>query len=235
MRSNIHHVAAAWLHALMLLIVPCEADEKQGCEVAVAALSLPDGSGGLLHWRVGDAPTSPLQLSTRYFSERLKLPGNIISFYQDPVAAGQTEPPPPEPLLTLRIPAGQKLVYIVLWSEADENNQTSWRGSLFSGADWKASSMRVLNACSEPLGLTAGEKRMRLPGGKSVDFHARDWGKAFPVKIFRLEPETRPVFSSTWRVTAGRRELCFIVNRSGAVSLRSLLDLGAPPPAAPPR
>lgn len=233
MKSNITRALVGWLPALMLLVVPCQAADNEGCAVAVAALNLPDNSKGLLHWRAGDGNTSPLQLSTRYFSERVKLAGGVIRFYQDPVVA-KSDPPPPEPLLTLRIPAETKLVFIVLWSETDENGRTRWRSSLFKAEDWAVGSMKLLNAGSETLAISAGKKRIRLPPGKSMDFPARDWGEAFPVKIFRLETATRPVFSSSWRVTAGRRELCLLVNLNGSISLRSLLDLAVPPPAATP-
>ena len=109
-----------------------------------------------------------------------------------------------------------------------------WRGSLFRAQDWKSGSMKLLNACSEPLGIRAGKKQLRVPRGKSVDFHSRNWGEPFPVKIYRLGPEQRAVFSSTWRVTAGRRELCVIGDVNGAITLRSLLELTAPRAAAPP-
>lgn len=234
MRSDRIPAVAACLCALFLLTVPGVGQDKPACAVSVAALSLPPGFDGLVHWRDGEAATEELQLSTRYFSERLKLRSGVIRFYEDPVLEAQSEPPPPEPLISLRIPAGAKLVYIVLWAETGEDNKPRWRGSLLSGADWKASSMRVVNACPVQLGITAGEKRLQLLPGKSADFLARNWGKAFPVKIFLLKPELKPVFSSTWRVSAGRRELCFIANLNGAISIRSLLDLAVPPAEAAP-
>jgi hypothetical protein len=234
MKSNRKLALAAWLHVLLFLTLPCLAQDKPACEVKVATLAVPDGSDGLLHWRAGNTPTTPLQLSTRYFSEGLKLPGNVIQFYKDPILDETQQDPPPLPLVTLKIPAGQKLVYIVLSSDLDANQQPRWRGNLLNAADWKAGSMKVFNACSESIGITAGKKRIQLLQGKSVDFHASDWrGEAFPVKIFRLKPEMKAIFSSTWRVSAGRRELCFIGGANGSVSLRSLLDLRALSPAAP--
>lgn len=229
---NLNPVLKSCLHALLLCVLPCHADDRQACEVSVAALSLPDGSDGLLHWRAGNTPTAPLQLSTRYFSERLKLPGNVIQFYKEPLMAGPAPDPPPEPLVTLKIPAGQNLFYIVLSSDLDGNQQPRWRGSLLNAGDWKMGSMKVFNACSEPVGIAAGKKQIRLLQGKTVDFHASDWGNSFPVKIVRLEPEMKTIFSSSWRIAAGRRELCFIGNVNGSVSLRSLMDLGLVPPKA---
>jgi hypothetical protein len=229
MRSNIARALAACLHVLLLSEVPCHADDKQAREVSVAALGLPEGSDGMLHWRAGNTPTTPLQLSTRYFSERLKLPGDTILFYKDPVLAGPVRNPPPEPLVALKIPAGQKLVYIVLSSESDEDQKPRWRGSLLNAGDWKSGSMKVFNASSEPVGIAAGKKQIQLLQGKSVDFHASDWGDSFPVKIFRLKPEMKTIFSSSWRVAADRRELCFIGNVNGSVTLRSLMDLGVMP------
>lgn len=73
----------------------------------------------------------------RIFSERLKLPGNIIQFYKDPVLAEPAPDPLPEPLVTLKIPPGQKLVYIVLSSELHENRQPFWRGRQLNAGDWK--------------------------------------------------------------------------------------------------
>lgn len=195
----------------------------------MAALSLPPGADGLLHWRDGEAATEPLQLSTRYFSERLKLKGGVIRFHEQPVEKDQADPPPPKPLISLKIPAGAKLVYIVLWSETGEDGKAAWRGSLLNAADWKANSMKVVNACKVPLGITAGSKRLQLLPGKPADFHSRNWKESFPVKIYLMKPEVKPVFSSTWRVSPGRRELCFIASLNGAISIRSLMDLAAPP------
>lgn len=222
-------VLATCLYSLLLLIVPCAGADNQACMVKVAVMTLPGGSDGLLHWRAADGPTTPLQLSTRYFSEGFKSKGDVIQFYQNPVLARPAQEPPPQPLVTLKIPAGQSLVYILLSSEQDENQQTLWRANLLNAADWKESSMKVFNACSETIGITAGNKKIQLLQGKSVDFTAGEWKDAFPVKIFRLQPELKTIFSSSWRVAAGRRELCFIGGASGSVSVRSLMDLSAKP------
>jgi hypothetical protein len=104
---------------------------------------------------------------------------------------------------------------------------------LFRADDWQAGSMRVLNASNEALGISAGNKQFRLPRGKSEDFRARDWNEPFAVKIFRLEPAAKLVFSSRWRVASDGRELCFIGSAQGDISIRSLLDL--PAPAPPPK
>jgi hypothetical protein len=198
-------------------------------------LTLPEDSGGLLHWRGADTATSPLQLSTRYFSDHIKVASNVIQFYKDPLAAKPTQQPLPVPLISVTIPAGQKLVYIVLWSELDQARTVRWHSSLVSASDWAESSMKVFNACAEPIGILADKKQTKLLNGKSMDFSAGDWKEAFPVKIFRLQPETKLIFSSSWRVSPGRRELCFIGSNNGSISLRSLMDLAAPPPAGPPR
>jgi hypothetical protein len=221
---------AAGIQTLLFSVLPCLAQDKHVCEVKVATLTVPDGSDGLVHWRSGNTPTEPLQLSTRYFSESLKLESNIIQFFNEPVLAASNQDPPPTPLVTLRIPEGRKLVYIVLTADSDENNRVRWRGSMLDSGNWKAGSMKLFNSCSETLGIAAGSKRIQLLQGKSVDFHVSDWGESFPVKIFRLKPELKTVFSSTWRVTAGRRELCFIGSANGSVKIRSLLDLAANPP-----
>lgn len=218
----------ACLTALSLLMVPCLGQDKQGCEVSMAALSLPDDSDGLLHWREAASATTPLQLSTRYFSAPVKLKGNTIAFYKAAVPAGMAAPDVPAPLLTVKIPEGVKLGYIVIWTEPDAQNQPRWQGKLLSAGDWKASSMKVMNVCSETIGIAAGKKRIQLAPGKSMDFHAAEWRESFPVKFFRMEPELKTIFSSTWRVTEGRRELCFIGKINGAISLRSLLELTAP-------
>lgn len=211
--------------AVLLSCLSCFGQQGKTCEVAVAALSLPDGSEGLLHWRVGDAATVPLQLSTRYFSERLKVPVGRIGFHAEPVP--EALPTPPEPLVSLGIPADARLAFIVLWAETKADGGIRWRGSLLQGTDWKDSSLRLMNATAEDLGIQAGDERVRLAGGKSMDFPARRWEEAFPVKIFRMQPEMREVFSSTWRVAAGRRELCFIFEKGDALQFRSLLDLAA--------
>ena len=218
----------AWLPAMLMPILACQARDEPGCEVSVAALSLPDDSDGLLHWRTADSATTPLQLSTRYFSEPVKVQGQAIGFYKDPVPAGPPPPDAPEPLLSVRIPADKGRVFIVLWSEPDGNNQPRWQGKCITAEEWRPSSMKVINSSAEPVGIAAGDKRIQLPPGRSVDFRAAEWRQSFPVKIFQLEPELKTIFSSSWRVTAGRRELCLIGNVNGAVSLRSLLELTPP-------
>jgi hypothetical protein len=224
MKSNLRQLLSALLPALGLLGTPGQAQDKAACEVAVAALTLPDDSSGLLNVRTAETATSPLQLSTRYFSERVKLPGLVIQFFKDPVAATPATPAA-VPLLTLQIPAETKLAYAVLWSETDKNHQPVWKGRVFNARDWDQSSLKVFNATSEPVGIQAGAKQILLVQGKSTDFPSRDWGEPFPAKIFQLQPERKCIFSSTWRVAAGNRELCFIFKANNAVTLRSLLDI----------
>ncbi len=230
MRSEIPRPSAAFLHALLLLLSPCLGAEERSCEVSVAALGLPADSSGLVHWRGRKDATMPLQLSARYFSQRVKLRGGTIQFFDEPVSNDLDQASMPEPLVSMNIPAGAKLAYIVLWPETEADRPARWQGRLLNAKDWKAGSMKVFNACSEPLGIAAGRKRIQLSTGKSVDFHAREWDEPFPVKIFRLQPELKTVFSSTWRVSDERRELCFIGPTNGSVTLRSLIALGEPPP-----
>jgi hypothetical protein len=124
----------------------------------------------------------------------------------------------------------------VLMPDPGKQAAAGWRASLLNSSDWKPGSMRLFNASAEPLGISAGTRNLLLKEGKSLDFHAEEWkGEAFPVKIHRLQPELKTIFSSSWRVTAGRRELCFITTAGVTLSVRSLLDLDAPPaPPAPP-
>lgn len=210
---------------------PCIAQQQQqaAAGVSVAALSLPDGSDGLLHWRADASATQPLQLSTRYFSDPVTPAGAAIRFYGEPVVAGPDVADGPSPLVTVAIPAGVRRAYIVLWAEADEAQEIAWRGQVLAANDWKAGSMKVFNVTTETLGIMAGEKPFQLPAGRSMDFTAADWRDAFAVRIVRLGPESRTIFSSTWRVTDGRREVCFIGNINGAITLRSLIELTAEP------
>jgi len=234
MKSKTIPALAACLHALMFLIVFGQSAKAQGSEVSVAALSLHGDATGLVHWRDGNTPTVPLQLSNRYFSERLKLKSRVIQFFQDPVSAESPQDPPPVPFLTIKIPAGQKLGYIVLSSAQDDNQEIRWRGNMLNAADWKPSSLKLFNAYSEPVGVTAGKKKIPLPRGASFDFSAREWNGAFPVKIFQLKPELKTIFSSTWRVRDGSRELLFIGGSGGKLSLRSIMELSVPAAPATP-
>lgn len=222
-----------FLSAVWVLILPCRAQEKPPCEVAIAALTLPNGSSGLLHVRTEPVATTPLQLSTRYFSERVKLPGSTLQFFKEPVVIKEASAAP-EPLLTLQLPPATKLAYAVLWAETDQKKQTVWKGYIITAKDWENSSLKVFNASSEQIGITAGTKNILLLSGKSVDFPARDWGKPFPVKLFHFKPETKCIFSSTWRVTSGSRELCFVCNINHAVSLRSIMEISSPKSKAVP-
>ena len=222
------------ISVLVLLFTPEVRGQaaRGGVELTVAALALPDESTGLVHWSAGAPATTPLQLSTRYFSERVKVSGNLVRFYQDPVTPGSAGDDPPQPLVAVKIPANTALAYVILWAAESEGGGSEWKAMLMRGEDWKADSLKVLNGSAGPVGIEAGKKRMQLRDGRHLDFMARDYGDAFPVKIYRLEPETKLVFSSTWRVAAGRRELCFLTGEGDSVSLRSLMDLAAPVPEA---
>jgi hypothetical protein len=224
MKSDMTKFLLPLLPAIGLLVTPGLAQEKPGCEIAMAALTLPDGSTGLVHVRDSETTTKPLQLSTRYFSERLDLPGNVIQIFKDPLVAKPSEPQP-QPLLTLQIPAETRLAYAVLWSETDDKNSPVWKGRVFNAKGWDRSSLKVLNATTEPLGIRAGTKEIMLNPGKSTDFSSSLWSKPFPAKIYRLKPEQKNIFSSTWQVNPGSRELCFLFGTNQTVSLRSILEI----------
>ena len=226
MRNAFHRVAVILLLLLILVPVPTASAESK---LAVAALSLPPGSDGLLHWRSGAPETAEIQLSTRYFSEPMKMAGPVVQFFGDPVTADTD--PVPEPLLSVSLPEAPGTVYLVLWSAPGEDGKAQWQSRLFRAADWKMDSLKVLNGCSENLGMVAGNKKLPLARGKSFDFHLKDWKDSFPVKIYRESKLERPVHSSTWRVGQGRRELCFLFDRGSAVAVRSLIDIPAPQPA----
>ena len=228
-RKSRHCIAIAALLAVCL----AQSANAQKPELSVAALSLPGESTGLVHWRSSNAVTQPLQLSVRYFSERIELESNVIEFFAEPLDPS-TAIEPPEPFLRMRIPDGRDKVYLVITGHLDEENNTLWRGNMLDGREWKAGSMKVFNAFESPLGIVAdGKDPIRIDAGGSVDFHARDHDRAgFAVRIYRLEPERRVVFSSKWRVAEDRRELLFIGNNQGRLTLRALIDLGsqtAPP------
>lgn len=224
MKSNLSIQLLVLLAATVFLTTPGHAQEKGGCEVSVAALTLPDDSSGLLHVRVAETATNPLQLSTRYFSERVKLPSKVLQLFKDPVAA-KAPAPPPVPLLTLQIPAEARLAYAVLWTEVDDKNKTVWKGRVFDAKDWDQSSLKVLNATSESIGIRAGTKEILLEQGKSTSFNSHEWAKPFPAKIFQLKPQPKNIFSSTWQVSSGIRELCFIFSANNSVSLRSIMEI----------
>jgi hypothetical protein len=233
MKSDLLNLTVALLSALVVLTSSGRAQDKAGCEVTVAALTLPGDSGGLLHVRTSEAATTPLQLSTRYFSARVKLPGKVIQFFKDPVAAkpaGQA----PAPLLTLQIPAETRLAYAVLWTETNETQTPVWKGRVLDAKDWDRSCLIVFNATTEAIGIRAGAKQILLEPGKSVDFPSRLWSEPFPAKIYQLQPEQKAIFSSTWQVSAGSRELCFIYRANDAFSLRSVLDIAPSPDQATP-
>ena len=229
MKSEIHLLLAACLFCLTSTPSSRAAGEAV-CEVSVAALNLPDEATGMLHWRAADEATKPLQLSTRYFSERIKVTGKVIHFHDQPVPAGKPQEPPPQPLVAVNLPAETKLAYVILWSETVDGGKTRWRTLLFRGEDWKAGSLKVLNGSADTVGIAAEDKRLQVARGKAIDFHAQDFKESFPVKIYRLQPEAKLLFSSKWRVAADRREVCFISGTGDSVSLRSLLELAATPP-----
>lgn len=227
MKSENKHPFRIGLYAL-LAVALCQTVHARKPEISVAALSLPGDSTGMVHWRSSNAATEPLQLSVRYFSERIELESNFIEFHAEPfVPAAGTDAP--EPFLRMRIPEGRNSVYLVISGDLDEENNTRWRGNLLDGREWRAGSMKVFNSFDSPLGIVAdGKNPIQLAEGKSVDLHARDFDKAgFSVRIYRMSPERRIIFSSKWRIAEDRRELLFIGNNQGRITLRALLELNA--------
>lgn len=215
--------------ATSLLALP--AQEKPASRVAIAALSLPPESDGLLHLRVEEGASKPLQLSLRYFTAPLKVPGGVLHFFKDPVPAKPPSSPssPSSPLLTVRIPETVKLAYVVLSSAPDAQGNAVWQSRVFDAAEWPGDSLKLLNACSAPLGVVTAGKKLKLQAGHSVNYTAADYPESFPVAIYQLESVGNHIFSSTWRVSAGQRELCILFNQNGAISLRSFMAAGSPP------
>ena len=202
----------------------------------MAVLSLPAGADGLLHLRTGAETSQPLQLSLRYFSDRIQLPGHVFQLFKDPVLGkSPTDNPPPPPLLTLIIPEDAKLAYVVLWAEKTSNQQLVWRATTFNANDWPRNCLKLLNACPNPLAITAGDRRQTLlPKAKSMNFPAKDWDASFPVKIHQLQPKPKLVFSSTWRVSTGQRELSVLFNSGQGIALRAVMERDPAPPATTP-
>lgn len=233
MKSDLQLLPCALLSALILLANPAGAKEEPACEVSAAALTLPDDSDGLLHVRGADDPaTRPLQLSKRYFSERMKVAGPVVQFFGHPVEA-KPAAPPAEPLLALRLPEGAVHAFAVLWHETEAGQKPVWKGMIINGGDWEKGSLRVFNATAGPIGLRVGKRDILLEKGKSTDFTARDWPGPFPAKIYQLEPDQKNIFSSTWQVSEGSREACFVFRSANSVSLRSVLEVAPSPPPAP--
>lgn len=211
-----------------LLWLPLSAQDKPANVAAIAALSLPPESDGLVHLRVGAGASTPLQLSLRYFSEPIKVPGGVLQSFKDPVAA-KPPSPPPSPLLTLRLPEAVKLAYVVIWCAPDAQGKPVWQSRVFDAAVWPGDSLKLLNATGAALGVETAGKRLKLLAGTSVNYTAADHPKSFPVGIYQLEPRPNNIFSSTWRVSAGQRELCVLFSQNDAISVRSLMACESPP------
>jgi hypothetical protein len=193
--------------------------------LAVAILSLPAGSDGLLHWRDGKSPSEPVQLSIRYFSEPLKLKSEVISFYAEPIAGDPAGAPPVEPLVMLKIPQNSGLNFVVLTGVPGRDGKTQWKSQLIPGRDLGVGTMKLFNGTDETLGIQLPKKNVKLNAGKSMDFDSSAWPGSFPVKIYQLETRQKMVFSSVWRLNDKRRELCFLYKKNNNIALRSLLFL----------
>jgi hypothetical protein len=205
------------------------AEERPASQVAIGALSLPADADGMFHMRTGSGSSKPLQLSLRYFSAPQEVPGGVLQIFKEPVPA-VLPTPPPSPLLTVRIPETSRHAYLVIWSAPDAQGKPVWQSMLLDGADWPDSSMKLLNATGDGLEIDLAGKRVKLPAGKSTNLRAADHPESFPVGIHRLASPPEPIFSSTWRISAGQRELCVLFPRDRSISLRSLMAVDAPPP-----
>src|SRR6218665_973168 len=79
-------------------------------QITVGALSLPAGSDGLVHLRVSETESKPIQLSTRYFVDPVSIGVPVFELHTTPLG----KPPPVNPpLLRLPIPPGTTSCLIV--------------------------------------------------------------------------------------------------------------------------
>ena len=218
---------------LLSLVSFCHAAPSPSCEVTVAALNLPDNSDGLLHLRTAEIKeTTPLQLSTRYFSPRIKTSESVVQFFANPLKADDLKPP--LPLITVNLPEDAKLAYLIIFTTLDDKKQPVWKSILLLDTDWPQSCMKLLNASANTLGIQAGDQKIQLLTGKFTNFTSSQWTDTFSVVIYKLTPEIKTVFSSKWRITAGRRELSVLFNSGENIAISSLIDL-QPPPKIPSR
>lgn len=226
--SNLPMKNLFYLLSLLGLIFCPVVAKSQKINISIAALSLPGSSSGELHWNCGDEyVTEPVQLSKRYFSKPIELKSNIVRFFEEPIVKRLPNAPLPQPLLTITLPPDTKEAFVVILAGGNSEGDESWRYLTLDGNDWDAGTLRVVNASKVELGMLYPGEKLKLQPGKHVDFKQDDWNEAFPIKIVQLEPVAKLVFSSTWRVSKGRREICFLSrkNGSGSISLHSLLVL----------
>jgi hypothetical protein len=194
--------------------------------LSVAALSLPDSSSGELHWNSGkEYVTEPMQLSKRYFSKPIELKANVVRFFDAPIEKLPPNAPPPTPLFTITIPPDIKEAYAIVLGSSGAGTNQSWRYTIVDGKDWEKGTLRVLNASNSEVGMIYPGEKLKLQPGKHIEFKDSDWEDPFPVKIVQFEPVAKLVFSSTWRVSKGRREICFLSKKGDSIALRSLLVL----------
>lgn len=208
-----------------LLFCPAVA-KSQKINMSIAALSLPGSSSGVLHWNCGDDyVTQPVQLSRRYFSEPIELKSNIVRFFEEPIVKLLPNAPIPKPLLTVTLSPETKEAFVILLAGENSEGDELWRHVSVDGNDWRSGTLRVVNASKAEVGMLYPGKKLKLLPGRHVDFKEDDWNEAFPIKIVQFEPVAKLVFSSTWLVSKGRREICFLSNERGSIALRSLLVL----------
>jgi hypothetical protein len=195
-------------------------------QVSIAALSLPATSSGELHWKAGDEmQTQPLQLSKRYFSDPVEPTSPIIHFYEKPITERLPDVPLPEPLLTVTLSSDLREAFVVLLGKNGDEKKPVWRSVVLDGKGWPDGTLRVVNVDTQPVKLVYPRKELILKPKEHVEFAHTDWYEPFPIKIFQMRPMEKIVFSSKWRVTHGRREICFLSKERGSISLRSLLVL----------
>ena len=105
---------------------------------------------------------------------------------------------------------------------------------MFDGADWPRDCLKLVNATPGDLGIIAAAKKSRLQPGHSVNYSANEWPVPFPVRIVQLARPEQVMFSSTWRVSAGQRELCVLLGSGDTLEVRTLIDTRPPAPAPSP-
>lgn len=232
-------LAIRLLAIFAVISLPLAQAQTQTVTFTFGALSLPSGSDGSLHLKTGEATSTPVQMSTRYFCEPVTAAVTAIELYAQPLGKDPKGTPPAGPLLRLPLDASSAgSFHVVIWNDTSQGKE-KLVGKTFAAEKWPAGRMLLLNASAVPIAIEAGAVRQVLNAGVSFAFPASGPGQSLPVKMYLQEGpppgKAKLVFSSAWRIEGDRRELCVIYPNpaSRSVSVRSLMERSSPAKPTP--
>lgn len=219
----------------LLILLPIHlapAQAPQAVYVSLGGGFLNSGNDGKIKIRTGAESFEDVQLSSRYFSDSVKISGDRSIHIYSP----GDDPSEQSPTTKIKLPSSGKNFLVFLWQKRGSNNKRPvYQARVISKNNWPQGSMLLINATSSKLGLVFGKDKQIIQKNKTTILKGQKPALSKPAKIMVAQKDnpqkSKLVFSSTWRISPHRRELCVIYQTGAKIKFRSLFERVSPSPA----